>query len=251
MNFELITSLKVSREKFHIENWLGEDDIFALLEQGSFVFDDGSGFVKVSPLEAVNFKKGVKYNRLVVNPIILHLFRYKSEENVFGDESKIVYSDKERIKSTLNLLNKLDDNIFANDFQYRTSIFSDLVTLYNIEHQTPEKYSTGDTLADDLIKEIERNAHKKINLAQYANKHHFSYVQFARRFKQAVRMTPQDYLTGARMKKARYLLSSTELSIKEIANACGFSNEYYFSNFFKKYNNISPSAFRRNTINTL
>ena len=40
------------------------------------------------------------------------------------------------------------------------------------------------------------------------------------------------------------LLTDTDLLIKEIAYACGFENEYYFSNFFKKHTTLSPSAFR-------
>ena len=71
-----------------------------------------------------------------------------------------------------------------------------------------------------------------------------SYVQFSRRFKSAVGMTPQDYVTNLRLKKAKVLLGETDLSVGQIATSCGFGNEYYFSNFFKKHNNLSPSEFR-------
>ena len=38
-----------------------------------------------------------------------------------------------------------------------------------------------------------------------------------------------------------------DLLIKDIAYACGFENEYYFSNFFKKHIKMSPSDFRNAT----
>lgn len=250
MNYELIISLKVVRKKFEIEDWLGTDNVLALLEEGRFLFDDGSGITCAEPLDAVHFKKGVRYRRQIVEPAVLHLFRYKSEESAFGDESRIVFSDRARIRSTLRLLNRLDEHIYANDFQYRKSIFSDLVTLFHIEHQSAE-HGTGDRFADDVLMEIERNLHKKMDLVEMARAHHYSYVQFARRFKKAVGMSPQDYITGARIKKARYLLGSTDLPVKEIASACGFSNEYYFSSFFRKYNRLPPSAFRKNVKHTV
>jgi AraC-like DNA-binding protein len=49
------------------------------------------------------------------------------------------------------------------------------------------------------------------------------------------------------MQKAKELLTGSSLQIKEIANACGFENEYYFSNFFKKHIKMSPSDFRNAT----
>ena len=44
--------------------------------------------------------------------------------------------------------------------------------------------------------------------------------------------------------EAKKMLTDTDLMVKEIAYACGFENEYYFSNFFKKHSALSPTAFR-------
>ena len=44
---------------------------------------------------------------------------------------------------------------------------------------------------------------------------------------------------------AKTLLSDTDIYIRDIAFRCGFENEYYFSNFFKKHTSYSPSAFRK------
>jgi iron complex transport system substrate-binding protein len=58
-------------------------------------------------------------------------------------------------------------------------------------------------------------------------------------------MPPSEYLAAIRMKKAESLLSDTALPVREVAAACGFENEYYFSNFFKRHKGHSPSAFRK------
>lgn len=61
-------------------------------------------------------------------------------------------------------------------------------------------------------------------------------------------MTPSQYAAWAKLRKARTLLAESDLSVKKIAFACGFENEYYFSNFFKKHTGLSPTAYRRTLV---
>lgn len=53
------------------------------------------------------------------------------------------------------------------------------------------------------------------------------------------------YTNELRIKKAKSLLKNTDLSISEIAAEVGFSETNYFTNTFKKYENISPSQYRK------
>ena len=48
------------------------------------------------------------------------------------------------------------------------------------------------------------------------------------------------------MEKALELLSEGELSIKEIAFTCGYSDEKYFSRAFRKKYGCPPSHFYKN-----
>lgn len=57
--------------------------------------------------------------------------------------------------------------------------------------------------------------------------------------------TPIEYRNQLRIEKACEYLVTTNLSVVEIANKVGFSDVFYFSNFFKKNMGISPSAYRR------
>ena len=56
--------------------------------------------------------------------------------------------------------------------------------------------------------------------------------------------SPSDLITRARLENAMALLAKPELSIQEIAFACGFSSPYYFSRFFKKEMGAPPSQIR-------
>lgn len=57
-------------------------------------------------------------------------------------------------------------------------------------------------------------------------------------------VTPLEYLTIHRLKKAKEKLQYSKDSVFEIAITCGFDNTAYFSNTFKKYTGLSPTQFR-------
>lgn len=244
MKLELLVCVKVEREKFEHEVFCGDDNIFGLLKSGEFVFDCGEGAQYVKAYEGVVFKKGITYKRKVTKPLEMYLFRYRASEDFFA-ESKIVFKDLNHIKSTLNLLEQIENNYTYSDFEYKKMLLSDIFTQYIIENKCTGLNLPEDAVVSAALVEIRKNLNKNIKPEQLAKKSYLSYVQFSRRFKNAVGITPQEFINNMRMEKARYMLSQSSLSIKKIADECGFSNEYYFSNFFKKYNNVSPAEYRK------
>lgn len=60
----------------------------------------------------------------------------------------------------------------------------------------------------------------------------------------AVNASPLDYLNGLRMDRSLQLLTTTDLSVTDIAYACGFSSSQYFATVFKRQFGRSPSAAR-------
>ncbi|MFA6715093.1 MAG: AraC family transcriptional regulator [Victivallales bacterium] len=69
-------------------------------------------------------------------------------------------------------------------------------------------------------------------------------AQTNRVFKSSFGQTPYQYLLNLKMAAARELLDASVRSIREIAFSLGFTDEYYFSNLFKKKNGISPRNYR-------
>lgn len=54
-----------------------------------------------------------------------------------------------------------------------------------------------------------------------------------------------DYINTIKLNKAKKMILSTDFSIAEIAFKTGYSDANYFSRIFKKFNNISPTQFRK------
>ncbi|MCG8331267.1 MAG: tetratricopeptide repeat protein [Chitinophagales bacterium] len=73
-----------------------------------------------------------------------------------------------------------------------------------------------------------------------------SRTHFGRKVKALTGRTPAIYLRSIRLQKARTLLLTTSLSIKEIAYDVGFSNQGYFSNSYKEEFGEYPTVTREN-----
>ena len=64
-------------------------------------------------------------------------------------------------------------------------------------------------------------------------------------FKHYMNSSPIRYLVETRMRYAVNLLENTTLSIKEIAQKCGYADPLYFSNTFRNHCGQSPRAYRK------
>ncbi|MGE9293374.1 MAG: helix-turn-helix transcriptional regulator, partial [Puniceicoccales bacterium] len=52
------------------------------------------------------------------------------------------------------------------------------------------------------------------------------------------------FLTRVRLERAKSLLTHSRLTLKEVASLCGFRDEYYFSNVFRKHIGQPPGNYR-------
>lgn len=70
----------------------------------------------------------------------------------------------------------------------------------------------------------------------------------ARLFNGRFGMAPVSFYLHEKMQWARNLLATTSLSVKEIAGRLGYDEPLYFSVQFKRLVGVSPSAFRRSSL---
>ena len=81
-----------------------------------------------------------------------------------------------------------------------------------------------------------------------AQKGGMSLNAYARLFKDQTGFSPHKYLSRMRVEKACNLLHHSELSIEQIAAACGFADRYYFTRVFTQTMHTSPGAYRKNSV---
>lgn len=105
-----------------------------------------------------------------------------------------------------------------------------------------------DASIEEALMYFHKNYNSDIALEEYAKKCNMTICWFARQFKNRTGMSPKQYITDIRLSNAKILLRSTNNTIGEIAEMCGYENQLYFSRVFKKYVGVSPREYREQEI---
>lgn len=129
--------------------------------------------------------------------------------------------------------------------------FAALLPLISEYIESNNLLADTDMTIGQLIKTyIKNNLSKKITLTDLAWQLHCSTVTLTEHFKNEYGITIMEYVTKKRMDKAGRLLVNSELSVGEIAEECGFTDNEYFSRCFKSAYGMPPSVWRRLNIST-
>lgn len=97
--------------------------------------------------------------------------------------------------------------------------------------------------ACDLLDEP--RAADQIDWEEIASQLTMSYENFRKKFARLSGIPPAKYRTRKVMEMAIEMMTSGRASVKEIAEQCGFCNEFHFSRRFKQIVGLSPREFRR------
>lgn len=95
-----------------------------------------------------------------------------------------------------------------------------------------------------VIDYIHDNLALKLSLEKLANLVNMSSYNFCRWFKNSTGISPHQYIIQCRIKRAKFLLAYTKLSLVEIALNIGCSSQTNFTVLFKKHMGITPKAYR-------
>lgn len=95
-----------------------------------------------------------------------------------------------------------------------------------------------------MLQYIEAHLSDSIEITEIAQAALISVSECLRCFKHSIGTTPIQYVKQLRIQKAAELLSFTELTITEVAVACGFQEMSYFSKTFRQTHGCTPSEFR-------
>jgi len=178
------------------------------------------------------------------NPIqigLIELTDFTSNNSFF---QKKEYSDSELLRKTfffamyvrgLHLADGHKINYFIDQLMYEALIRSGLKT-----------YRINPGIAAS-IEELTRHAFEPdydINSAVAASGYSQSY--FHKLFQETTGVSPLTFIHIQRIDHAKSLLrQDNQLTVKEIAQQCAFSDAYYFSKVFKKHVGMSPSAYSK------
>lgn len=159
---------------------------------------------------------------------IQKIIDFNVPKSEFKSIKKMFYA--ENIKAAMFFKSYFYSLLFTVISPYDKQISRDII-LYKQYHVLYD-YITNNLYADTTVSDICKNT-------GYSQRH-ISY-----KFKTDTGQTIKAYITELLVDKLKYMLSFTDIPIKEIASQLHFNDEFYCSRFFKKHMNISPREYRK------
>lgn len=105
--------------------------------------------------------------------------------------------------------------------------------------------SRRDPELDAVLFEMHRHIGEPFRTEAYIRLSGMSRTAFYARFRGLTGETPTQYMLRLKLASAKASLETTSLSVKEIAAALHFYDEFHFSKMFKRHYGISPRNLRR------
>ena len=95
-----------------------------------------------------------------------------------------------------------------------------------------------------MLSYIKMHLSESMTVGDIAKAASVSESECLRCFRSAIGTTPIRYLREYRLERACELLTETNLSLAEIASACGFQDMSYFSKSFRESKGTTPTGYR-------
>jgi len=158
-----------------------------------------------------------------------------------------------QIKNTYDIPSDFEELLeycLGNDIANSMKISSRLHALFHLLYtSTLERENTPikkeqQTAINHVIHYIEQHYADAITIDDMMKEIHISKYHFIRLFNRVIGATPYHYLTTHRINAAKKLLYTTDKTVSEIAEACGFSDTSNFITQFKKHTGQKPLQYR-------
>jgi transcriptional regulator GlxA family with amidase domain len=103
----------------------------------------------------------------------------------------------------------------------------------------------ADDMLSELLDDLSEHLDEAHTVSGLASRVHMSTRSFSRRFVAETGISPMQWLTRQRILHARLLLETTDLTIDEIAERCGFGSATLFRHHFDQEVGVAPTRYRR------
>ena len=92
---------------------------------------------------------------------------------------------------------------------------------------------------------IDNNLDSKLTLNDLAQKCFYNPSYFSRIFKEKFKISFVEYITQKRLARAIELLKNTDVSVSDVGQRVGFSDNKSFYHAFSRYYHCTPSQYRK------
>jgi len=186
-----------------------------------------------------SFDKNVNHPLIETLPDCVHIKR-SSTTSIWLEQSLNMIGRETELQQAgyLEITKKLSETIFIHAIRNYITTNDSIGQFYG---------ALKDNKILSVLKALHASPCNNWDLKKMSNVANLSRTGFIKRFTELVGITPLQYLTHWRMQLSCRLLLDTDLPIMGIAEQVGYQSEAAFGRVFKKYFNVGPSSYRRDT----
>ncbi|MGC5744420.1 helix-turn-helix domain-containing protein [Chryseobacterium sp. NFX27] len=232
--------------------------------QQYYDFDEGIMYF-IAPNQVLHFEdvllNGVKGFVLVVHPDFLHGYGLASHIKEYGyfsySANEALHLSEKEEKSIVDIIANVEQEVAGNmDSFTQDLLISNLDLLlkycdryYNRQFLTRKKANSDllsklEALLDDYFKNEKLILNGIPTVHSIAEQLHISANYLSDMLRIQTGQTTQQHIQQRLIEKAKEMLSTTELSVSEIAYHLGFEHPQSFHRLFKSRTSVSPLEFR-------
>ena len=206
-------------------------------------------------------------NLVIINPNVLHTedslnsqpleyivlgidgIELATNKNSNGQFCILVHYESVEISSCMrNILREMElKNTGYEDVcqAYMEILIIRLMRSTSLAVQSDPQVISGNRQCAAVRRHIDLHFKEPLTLEQLAEEAHMNKYYLSHAFKREYGISPINYMISRRVEESKYLLAETDLPMSQIAQLLGFSSLSYFSQVFRRSQNISPMEYRK------
>lgn len=245
-----------------------EDFEIVIVDKGSFsvricaedflVQEGDMLFLNSDTLHSIEAKHSGKVRTLVFHPDLVSGGENSAIETKYiqplieCQKFQALYLPKERNQSLLAICNQIDTYLKAQSLGFEIAIRARLSQLCLFVYKHYEAYmdkSRSQNLDKERLKimldYIKHNFQYGLSLNALSASAHISPRACMRLFNKNLALAPMQYVLAFRLQySAHMLIKKPEMTVAQIAQACGFDSHSNFSMLFRRHFKLSPTVYR-------
>lgn len=121
----------------------------------------------------------------------------------------------------------------------------DIVTTLASETEVPKSSNRKEEIVLEIKEYVDNHLQDaQLSIEQVADNFSFSVSYIRQLFKEIMNASLSEYILQERIERVKEKLVSSQLSVLEIADQCGFISKGHFFSAFKKFTNLTPKQYR-------
>ncbi len=189
------------------------------------------------PITLKSFFKSIKEARLSFGHIC------DITEKIFYMLENIILSKSNEKNTVIEKINLLDSDLFIDFVAWCKLISAQIIDTVTFQYEANEKLTLG--RCTEIVDYVKSNFDKPITIKDVSAKFYLNSSYLGRVFKKTTGESFNKYINNLRIKKAKQMLTQSDVKIYEISDSLGYSESKYFIAKFTQIVGVTPGEFRK------